>query len=58
MIVNVVEVLKGIGVLCIVDGGVCFLGDVLKVFVVGVNVVMMGSMFVGIEEVLGDVFLY
>lgn len=42
----------------IVDGGICFFGDLVKVMVVGVYCVMMGLMFVGIEEVLGEIELF
>lgn len=55
MVLDVVEVFKDIDILVIVDGGICFLGDIVKVLVVGVSCVMVGSMLVGIEEVLGEV---
>lgn len=55
MVLDVVEVLKGIDIFVIVDGGICFLGDIVKVFVVGVSCVMVGSMLVGMEELLGEV---
>lgn len=53
-----VEVVWFLGILVIVDGGVKYLGDFVKVLVVGVNVVMIGLFFVGIEESFGEVFLY
>lgn len=40
------------------DGGICFFGDIVKVIVVGVSCVMVGLMFVGIEEVLGEIEFY
>lgn len=46
------------GIFVIVDGGICFFGDICKVIVVGVFCVMVGLMFVGIEEVSGEVILY
>lgn len=39
----------------IVDGGICFFGDMVKVIGVGVSMIMVGLFFVGIEEVLGEV---
>lgn len=55
---NVVVVLKGKEVLVIVDGGICFFGDIVKVIVVGVYFIMVGGLLVGIEEVFGEVELY
>lgn len=37
----------------IVDGGICYFGDIVKVIVVGVDVVMFGFLLVGMKEVLG-----
>lgn len=38
----------------IVDGGIKYFGDIVKVLVVGGYVVMLGSMLVGIDELLGE----
>lgn len=46
------------GKIIIVDGGIKYLGDIVKVFVVGGNVVMLGLMFVGIDEVLGEIEIF
>src|SRR3984885_182921 len=55
---NVSEALKGTGVPVVGDGGVRFSGDVSKALAAGASSVMMGSMFAGTEEALGDVFLH
>lgn len=38
----------------IVDGGIKYFGDIVKVLVAGGYVVMLGSMLVGIDELLGE----
>lgn len=53
-----VEMGRKYGIFVIVDGGFKYLGDVVKVLVVGVLVVMMGLLFVGCEEVLGEMEIY
>lgn len=53
----VVEVLQDC-ILLIVDGGICYLGDIGKVLVVGVLIIMVGGLLVGIEELLGEIELY
>lgn len=42
----------------IVDGGIKFLGDFVKVIVVGVFCVMVGLMIVGMDEFSGEVIFY
>lgn len=53
----VIEVRK-YGVIIIVDGGIKFFGDIMKVLVFGGYVVMFGSLFVGILESLGEIEIY
>lgn len=55
---NCVEVVFKFDIFVIVDGGICYLGDVVKVLVLGVLSVMIGFLFVGIEEFLGDFMIY
>ncbi len=40
------------------DGGVKYSGDLAKAIAAGADVVMMGSLFAGTEELPGEVFLY
>lgn len=40
----------------VVDGGIRFVGYIIKVFVFGVLIVMMGLFLVGIIEILGEYF--
>ncbi len=42
----------------IADGGVKYSGDLAKAIAAGAEVVMIGSLFAGAEELPGDVFLY
>lgn len=53
-----VVVIKGSGVLVIVDGGICYMGDILKVIVVGVDSVMLGLFLVGIKELFGEIIIF
>lgn len=55
---DVYEVVKYFGVLIVGDGGICYIGDIVKVLVVGVNIIMVGGLFVGVEEVLGEMIIY
>lgn len=58
VVYDVVKVLKGMGIFLIVDGGFCYLGDVVKVLVVGGYSVMIGLLVVGIEESLGEMIIF
>jgi IMP dehydrogenase len=50
--------LKGIGIPVIADGGIRYTGDMVKALAAGANVVMMGSIFAGVEESPGDTIIY
>lgn len=52
----VVEYVCRFGVFVVVDGGIRFVGYIIKVFVFGVLIVMMGLFLVGIIEILGEYF--
>lgn len=56
MIYDVVSVVYEFGKVIIVDGGIKYFGDIVKVLVVGGNVVMFGLMLFGMIEVLGEVY--
>lgn len=58
MIYDVVFVVREYGKVIIVDGGIKYFGDIVKVLVVGGYVVMLGSMLVGIDEFLGEFEIY
>ena len=46
------------GVPVIADGGIKFSGDLAKASAAGAGVAMLGSMFAGVDEAPGEVFLY
>jgi IMP dehydrogenase len=46
------------GVPVIADGGIKFSGDLAKAIAAGAGVAMLGSMFAGVDEAPGEVFLY
>ncbi|NCI47278.1 IMP dehydrogenase [Sediminibacterium soli] len=50
--------LKGRNIPVIADGGIRYTGDMVKALAAGANVVMMGSVFAGVEESPGDTIIY
>ncbi|HEX8178546.1 MAG TPA: IMP dehydrogenase [Pyrinomonadaceae bacterium] len=55
---NCVQAARGSGVPIIADGGVKFSGDVAKAIATGADVVMIGSLFAGVEESPGELILF
>lgn len=57
----IMEAAKGLastGVPLIADGGIRYTGDMVKALAAGANIVMMGSVFAGVEESPGDTIIY
>jgi IMP dehydrogenase len=50
--------LKAKGIPVIADGGIRYTGDMVKALAAGANMVMMGSVFAGVEESPGDTIIY
>lgn len=55
---EVAKALEGSGVPVIADGGIRFTGDIVKAIAAGADVVMLGSMFAGVEESPGETIIF
>ncbi len=57
-VMNAVSVAQDAGIPVIADGGVRFSGDITKAIAAGAHVVMIGSLFAGLEEAPGTVIYW
>jgi IMP dehydrogenase len=57
-IMEAASVLQPLNVPLIADGGIRYTGDMVKALAAGANVVMMGSVFAGVEESPGETIIY
>lgn len=55
---EVAKALEGSGIPVIADGGIRFTGDIVKAIAAGADVVMLGSMFAGVEESPGETIIF
>lgn len=55
---DVALALEGTGIPVIADGGIRYTGDIVKAIAAGADVVMIGSMFAGVEESPGETIIY
>jgi IMP dehydrogenase len=57
-VMDAVRAAKDSGAPVIADGGIKYSGDLAKAIAAGASAAMMGSMFAGVDEAPGEVFLY
>jgi IMP dehydrogenase len=57
-VMEAAKALKPLGIPLIADGGIRYTGDMVKALAAGADLVMMGSVFAGVEESPGDTIIY
>ena len=55
---NIAEAVKATGVPVIADGGIRYSGDIVKALAAGASSVMVGSLFAGVDESIGETIIY